>query len=48
MLATELEKRVLKVAVVGIPKTIDNDIDLIDKVCFENSYHSKKEFTNAL
>ncbi len=27
----EIEKRGLKIAVVGIPKTIDNDIDLIDK-----------------
>ena len=27
----EIEKRNLEVAVVGIPKTIDNDIDLIDK-----------------
>jgi len=30
-LAQALEKRKLKIAVVGIPKTIDNDIDLIDK-----------------
>ncbi len=27
----EIEKRGLKIAVAGIPKTIDNDIDLIDK-----------------
>lgn len=27
----EIEKRGLKIAVTGIPKTIDNDIDLIDK-----------------
>jgi len=27
----EIEKRGLKIAVVGIPKTIDNDIELIDK-----------------
>ncbi|MGB5554328.1 MAG: ATP-dependent 6-phosphofructokinase [Flavobacteriaceae bacterium] len=27
----EIEKRGLKISVVGIPKTIDNDIDLIDK-----------------
>ncbi|KKL74065.1 hypothetical protein LCGC14_2068640, partial [marine sediment metagenome] len=27
----EIEKRNLKIAAVGIPKTIDNDIDLIDK-----------------
>lgn len=30
-LAKALEKQKLKIAVVGIPKTIDNDIDLIDK-----------------
>ncbi|NAS10418.1 ATP-dependent 6-phosphofructokinase [Poritiphilus flavus] len=30
-IATEINKRGLKIAVVGIPKTIDNDIDLIDK-----------------
>ena len=28
---SEIEKRKLKIAVVGIPKTIDNDIDLIQK-----------------
>ena len=27
----EIEKRKLKIAVAGIPKTIDNDIDLIQK-----------------
>ncbi|MBA4322094.1 MAG: diphosphate--fructose-6-phosphate 1-phosphotransferase [Odoribacter sp.] len=27
----EIEKRKLKIAIAGIPKTIDNDIDLIDK-----------------
>lgn len=32
MLSTEeVRKRKLKVAVVGIPKTIDNDVPLIDK-----------------
>jgi len=30
-IGTELEKRGLKVGVIGIPKTIDNDINLIDK-----------------
>ncbi|NHF59751.1 ATP-dependent 6-phosphofructokinase [Flavobacteriaceae bacterium TP-CH-4] len=30
-LGEEIEKRKLPIAVVGIPKTIDNDIDLIDK-----------------
>ena len=30
-IGNEIEKRNLKIAVVGIPKTIDNDIDLIDK-----------------
>lgn len=28
----EISKRKLKIAIVGIPKTIDNDINLIDKV----------------
>jgi len=31
MVDTEIEKRNLKIAVAGIPKTIDNDIDLIQK-----------------
>jgi len=31
VLAKALEKKKLKISVVGIPKTIDNDIDLIDK-----------------
>lgn len=30
-IGNEIEKRNLKISVVGIPKTIDNDIDLIDK-----------------
>lgn len=35
----EIEKRGLDIAVVGIPKTIDNDIDLIDKTFgFETAY----------
>lgn len=35
----EIEKRGLKISVVGVPKTIDNDIDLIDKSFgFETSF----------
>jgi 6-phosphofructokinase 1 len=35
----EIEKRGLKISVIGIPKTIDNDIDLIDKSFgFETSF----------
>jgi 6-phosphofructokinase 1 len=35
----EIEKRGLDIAVIGIPKTIDNDIDLIDKSFgFETAY----------
>lgn len=30
-IATEIEKRKLRIAVAGIPKTIDNDIDLVQK-----------------
>ncbi|WP_088340620.1 ATP-dependent 6-phosphofructokinase [Robiginitalea sediminis] len=38
-LGAEIQKRGLDIAVVGIPKTIDNDIDLIDKSFgFETSY----------
>ena len=33
VLAKALLAKKLKVSVVGIPKTIDNDIDLIDRVC---------------
>ena len=28
----EIHKRKLKIAIVGVPKTIDNDISMIDKV----------------
>ena len=31
ILSTEIEKRGLKIGICGIPKTIDNDIALIDK-----------------
>lgn len=38
-IGAEIEKRGLNIAVAGIPKTIDNDIDLIDKSFgFETSY----------
>ncbi|MBX2841361.1 MAG: ATP-dependent 6-phosphofructokinase [Flammeovirgaceae bacterium] len=38
-ISEEVEKRGLKIAVVGVPKTIDNDIDLIEKTFgFETSF----------
>jgi 6-phosphofructokinase 1 len=37
----EIEKRKLKIGVAGIPKTIDNDINLIDKF-FDSKRYNKK------
>lgn len=38
-IGAEIERRGLKISVIGIPKTIDNDIDLIDKSFgFETSF----------
>lgn len=41
-IAQEIEKRNLKIAVIGIPKTIDNDISYIDK-----SFGSETAFSKA-
>ena len=34
VLADEVKKRGLQISIVGVPKTVDNDIPLIDKVCY--------------
>ncbi len=43
-IAEEIEKRNLKIAIAGIPKTIDNDINLIDKSFgFESAFTAAQE-----
>ncbi len=44
----EIEKRALKIGVIGIPKTIDNDIEIIDKSFgFETAFSKACEAINA-
>jgi 6-phosphofructokinase 1 len=43
-IANEIEKRGLKVAVIGIPKTVDNDLEFIDRSFgFETAVQNAKE-----
>ncbi len=47
--ANEVERRGLKVAVVGIPKTVDNDLALIDRSFgFETAVQKAKEAVTAI
>jgi 6-phosphofructokinase 1 len=47
-LAAEIERRGLKIAVVGVPKTIDNDIHFIDRSFgFESAYSAAVEVVRA-
>ncbi len=47
--AKEIEKRGLKVAVVGIPKTVDNDLQFIDRSFgFETAVEKAREAVNAI
>mgnify|MGYP002515738418 FL=1 len=48
-IANELERRGLKVAVVGIPKTVDNDLEFIDRSFgFETAVENAREAVNAI
>lgn len=48
-IAREIEKRGLKVAVVGIPKTVDNDLEFIDRSFgFETAVQKAKEAVTAI
>lgn len=48
-IANELEKRGLKVAVVGIPKTVDNDLEFIDRSFgFETAVENACKAVNAI
>lgn len=48
-IANELEKRGLKVAVVGIPKTVDNDLEFIDRSFgFETAVENAVKAVNAI
>ncbi len=47
--AKEIERRGLKVAVVGIPKTVDNDLQFIDRSFgFETAVEKAREAVNAI
>lgn len=47
-IAAEIEKRGLKISVIGIPKTIDNDISFIDKSFgFETAVTEASKITNS-
>jgi len=47
-LATEIKKRGLKISVIGIPKTIDNDISFIEKSFgFETAVTEASKITNS-
>ncbi len=48
-IANELERRGLKVSVVGIPKTVDNDLEFIDRSFgFETAVENAREAVNAI
>lgn len=48
-IANELDKRGLKVAVVGIPKTVDNDLEFIDRSFgFETAVENARKTVNAI
>lgn len=48
-IANELDKRGLKVAVVGIPKTVDNDLEFIDRSFgFETAVENAVKAVNAI
>ena len=48
-MAFEVEKRGLKCAVVGVPKTVDNDLMFIDRsFCFETAVQRAKETVAAV
>ena len=48
-MACEVEKRGLKCAVVGVPKTVDNDLMFIDRSFgFETAVQSAKETVSAV
>ena len=47
-IAAEIEKRGLKISVIGIPKTIDNDISFIEKSFgFETAVTEASKITNT-
>lgn len=48
-IANEIEKRQLKIAVVGIPKTVDNDLEFIDRSFgFETAVQKATEAVNSI